>query len=83
MRCWPPRCPKFWERCRWRTTCAPRCWTRDGELGALLALVEALEISDLVCIERALERVPGLDHGRVIGLQVEAMRWADSIGEPE
>ena len=53
---------------------------REGELGALLALVEVLEASDLTTIERALDRVPGLDHGRVIGLQVEAMRWADSIG---
>ncbi len=55
---------------------------RDGELGALLALVEALEVSDLATIEHALDRVPGLDHRRVIGLQVEAMRWADFIGEP-
>ena len=55
---------------------------REGELGALLALVEALEVSDLATIERALDRVPGLDHRRVIGLQVEAMRWADLIGEP-
>jgi EAL and modified HD-GYP domain-containing signal transduction protein len=55
---------------------------RDGELGALLALVEALEVSDLATIERALDRVPSLDHRRVIGLQVEAMRWADFIGEP-
>lgn len=56
--------------------------TRDGELGGLLALVEALEVSDLAVIERALDDVNGLDHGRVIGLQVEAMRWADTIGEP-
>jgi EAL and modified HD-GYP domain-containing signal transduction protein len=56
--------------------------TRDGELGGLLALVEALEVSDLADIERALDDVNGLDHGRVIGLQVEAMRWADTIGEP-
>jgi c-di-GMP-related signal transduction protein len=55
---------------------------REGELGALLALVEALEVSDLATIERALDRVPGLDHRQVIGLQVEAMRWADLIGEP-
>jgi EAL and modified HD-GYP domain-containing signal transduction protein len=55
--------------------------TRDGELGALLALVEALEVSDLAVIERALGNVRGLDHSRVIGLQVEAMRWADTIGE--
>jgi c-di-GMP-related signal transduction protein len=56
---------------------------RESELGALLALVETLEASDLASIERALERVPGLDHGRVIGLQVEAMRWADFVGEPD
>jgi len=56
--------------------------SRDGRLGALLALVEALEVSDLATIERALDRVPGLDHRRVIGLQLEAMRWADFIGEP-
>ena len=55
---------------------------REGELGALLALVEALEVSDLPTIERRLDQVPGLDHRRVIGLQVEAMRWADFIGEP-
>jgi c-di-GMP-related signal transduction protein len=55
---------------------------RDGELGALLGLVEALEVSDLATIARALDRVRGLDHRRVIGLQVEAMRWADLIGEP-
>jgi c-di-GMP-related signal transduction protein len=55
---------------------------REGELGTLLALVEALEMADLATIERALNRVPGLEHGRVIGLQVEAMRWANFIGEP-
>jgi len=55
---------------------------RDGELGALLGLVEALEVSDLATIQRALGRLPGLDHRRVVGLQVEAMRWADLIGEP-
>jgi EAL and modified HD-GYP domain-containing signal transduction protein len=55
---------------------------RGGALGAMLLLVEALEESDLIEIERALDRVPGLAHGQVIGMQVEAMRWANSIGEP-
>jgi c-di-GMP phosphodiesterase len=54
---------------------------REGELGALLGLVEALEASELATIQRALNRLPGLEHRRVIGLQVEAMRWADLIGE--
>ena len=54
---------------------------RGGEAGALLTLAEALEESDLQGIEQALDHVPGLDHGQVIGLQVEAMRWANSIGE--
>jgi c-di-GMP-related signal transduction protein len=52
---------------------------REGEIGALLAIVEALEIAELPAIERALSRVPALDHRRVINLQVEAMRWANLI----
>jgi len=52
-----------------------------GEAGALLTLAEALEESDLYGIERALNHVHGLDHGQVIRLQVEAMRWANSIGD--
>lgn len=56
---------------------------REGELGALLAVVQALEVAELPGIEQALARVPQLDHGRVIGLQVEAMRWANLIGEDQ
>ena len=52
------------------------------QAGEAVALVEALEVCDLAVIERALGNVRGLDHSRVIGLQVEAMRWADTIGEP-
>jgi EAL and modified HD-GYP domain-containing signal transduction protein len=55
---------------------------RSGNLGAMLSLVEALEEAELIGIERALDRVPGLEHGQVMGLQIEAMRWANSIGEP-
>jgi EAL and modified HD-GYP domain-containing signal transduction protein len=55
---------------------------RSGVLGHVLGLTEALEESDLIGIEKALDLVPGLDHGQVIGLQVEAMRWANAIGEP-
>jgi EAL and modified HD-GYP domain-containing signal transduction protein len=55
----------------------------------ILSLVNALlgmpmpEIvgSVLLGIEKALEDVPGLVHSQVIGMQVEAMRWADSVGE--
>jgi EAL and modified HD-GYP domain-containing signal transduction protein len=54
---------------------------RTGLLGKMLALVEALEESGLLGIEKALEEVPGLAHSQVIGMQVEAMRWANSIGE--
>lgn len=54
---------------------------RTGGLGEALELVEALEESDLMGIEKALDRVPGLAHSQVIGMQVEAMRWANSIGE--
>jgi EAL and modified HD-GYP domain-containing signal transduction protein len=54
---------------------------RAGLLGKMLLLVEALEESGLLGIEKALEEVPGLAHSQVIGMQVEAMRWANSIGE--
>ena len=54
---------------------------RTGRLGAMLLVVEALEETDLKQIEKALEAVPGLEHSQVIGMQVEAMRWANSIGE--
>jgi c-di-GMP-related signal transduction protein len=54
---------------------------RSGNLGAMLLLVEALEESELMGIEKALAQVPGLQHNQVIGLQVEAMAWANSIGE--
>ena len=55
--------------------------THEGELGALLGVVQALEEAQLTAIERALARVPALNHSIVIGLQVEAMRWANLIGE--
>jgi EAL and modified HD-GYP domain-containing signal transduction protein len=54
---------------------------RTGALGDMLLLVEALEESDLLGIEQALDRVAGLAHSQVIGMQVDAMRWANSIGE--
>ncbi len=54
---------------------------RTGKLGAMLLVVEALEETDLLEIEKALEAVPGLQHSQVIGMQVEAMRWANSIGD--
>jgi c-di-GMP-related signal transduction protein len=57
--------------------------TRQGELGALLAIVQALETAELPAIEQALSRAPALDHGRVINLQVEAMRWANLIAESD
>lgn len=54
---------------------------RSGRLGAMLVLVEALEESDLAGIEAALAQLPALDHGKVPAMQVEAMRWASSIGD--
>jgi len=54
---------------------------RSGRLGSMLILVEALEEADLAEIEQALAKLPMLDHGKVPAMQVEAMRWANSIGE--
>ncbi|MCC7546540.1 MAG: EAL domain-containing protein [Burkholderiales bacterium] len=55
--------------------------SRSGRLGAMLALVEALEEPDRAEIEAALARLPGFDRSALPAMQVEAMRWANSIGE--
>lgn len=54
---------------------------REGRLGAMLSLVEALEESELAPIQKALKPLPELDHAAMLRLQVDAMRWANSIGE--
>lgn len=54
---------------------------REGVLGDMLQLVEALEEAQIDKIEGALAHLPDLDHGRVMELQVQAMGWANSIGE--
>jgi c-di-GMP-related signal transduction protein len=54
---------------------------RSGPLGSMLLLVEALEEAELMGIEKALAQVPGLEHRQLIGMQVEAMAWANSIGD--
>ncbi|MEO8629254.1 MAG: EAL domain-containing protein [Betaproteobacteria bacterium] len=53
--------------------------THEGALGSVFALVQALETLELPSIEKALGRVPGLNHGDVIRKQVEAMHWANLI----
>lgn len=55
---------------------------REGRLGAMLSLVEALEESEMAPIQKALKPLPELDHGDMLRLQVDAMAWANSIGEP-
>jgi len=54
---------------------------RSGQLGSMLSLVESLEESDLTQIQRALMPLDQLAHGEVLKLQVDAMGWANSIGE--
>lgn len=56
---------------------------RSGELGDMLNLVECLELSDVPAIEAVLSRLAALDHGALMGLQVEAMGWANQIGETQ
>jgi len=54
---------------------------RQGQLGVMLQLVEALEESEVASIQNALLPLPALDHGNVLRLQLDAMQWANSIGE--
>ncbi|MSQ60142.1 MAG: EAL domain-containing protein [Betaproteobacteria bacterium] len=54
---------------------------REGALGAMLTLMESLEESEFDQIQKALIPLPALDHGEMLGLQVDAMGWANSIGE--
>ncbi len=52
----------------------------DGKLGAMLSLVESLEESEFGQIQKALVPLPDLNHGEMLRLQLDAMRWANSIG---
>lgn len=52
---------------------------RSGELGALLQVTEAGEQADWQIIEAAKKALPALDLDMLNLLQVEALRWANSL----
>ncbi len=55
---------------------------RKGQLGRMLLLVEALERNDEPAIAAASAALPHYTAARINGAQLEALRWANSIGQP-
>jgi EAL and modified HD-GYP domain-containing signal transduction protein len=53
--------------------------SRDGELGALLALAEALERADDAALATALARLPALGCGELARASREAIAWAGRL----
>ena len=54
---------------------------RAGRLGELMTLAEALEKTDALAITKALSVFPDLQAERVNQIQIEAMNWANSLGQ--
>lgn len=54
---------------------------REGRLGSMLSLVESLEEAQFDQIQKALSPLPELNHGEMLRLQMDAMGWANTIGE--
>lgn len=53
---------------------------KEGELGLMLQLAEALEASDGGTCQALLEQLPGTDHRLVNACLTEALAWASNIG---
>ena len=54
---------------------------RSGQLGTLLQLIEHLENNDTEAASQALEDLTPLDISQVNKAQLEALAWANSIGQ--
>jgi EAL and modified HD-GYP domain-containing signal transduction protein len=54
---------------------------RDGELGAMLQLTEALEIGDAQACHDLVEKLQGMDSTGVNGCLTQALAWASNIGK--
>lgn len=54
---------------------------RSGQLGRLLQLIEQLESNDMEAAELSLESLAPLDISQVNTAQVNALAWANSIGQ--
>ncbi len=54
---------------------------RKGRLGRMLLLVEALESNDGTAFAAASAALPGYTAARINSAQLEALRWANSIGQ--
>lgn len=53
---------------------------REGELGVMLDLIEALEAGDGAACHGLLEQLPGLDSDRLNASMTQALCWASNIG---
>lgn len=54
---------------------------RNGDLGALLALVEAMEAGLDDDVQRALGRLPPISEHQLLEASTAAMRWASDLGQ--
>ena len=54
---------------------------RSGQLGKLLQLIEQLEKYDMEAASRSVEELPPLDISQVNTAQIEALAWANRIGQ--
>ena len=54
---------------------------RHGQLGKLLQLIEHLEKNDMEMASRSLNELTPLDISQVNAAQIEALAWANSIGQ--
>jgi EAL and modified HD-GYP domain-containing signal transduction protein len=54
---------------------------RSGQLGKLLQLIEHLENNDMESASQTLEELTPLDITQVNTAQIEALAWANSIGQ--
>ena len=54
----------------------------EGPLGKLLMLAEAVDKGDMTALTTAVHEFPELTVAKLSAMQVEAMRWANNLGEP-
>jgi EAL and modified HD-GYP domain-containing signal transduction protein len=55
---------------------------REGEIGRLLVLADAMERGDDSAVAQALERLPALRGEDLAEASQQALRWATALGEP-
>lgn len=54
---------------------------QSGKLGSLLALTELLDMPGFIYSQFSLEDIGKIEPSALLNLQMESMRWANSIGD--